>query len=176
MHRADLNLPAELKNIVAKSNFQNPIEDSLSKRLVEALDWSDEIEYAKRLYKKAVFNKEKRQYFKAVASLYEAIAVVSCLVIEKRNNGNNLNPNEYKDRFYAVNDQNYGIRTELENSENDKLKDIKDLRNIILHGTESSDPNENQTALAAIKDGAKYLEIFEGGQEVFNIIFNKVKR
>lgn len=172
MHRATPELPNELKNRLDTSNFEDPVKFSLSERLKDALGWSDDIEYAKRLYRKAIINKEKRQYFKAVAFIYEAIAIASCLVVKTRENNIPLDTGNYLDRKYALNDTNSGITTRLDFSTNGKLSSLKTLRNAILHGT---DTNANQIA-AAISDEAKFIKVFEGGEMVFEDIIKKIEQ
>ena len=171
MHRASSELPNDLKNKLEKTIFDKPIEKSLSGKLIKALDWSDDLSFAKRLCNKAISNKNKRQYFKAVASLYEALAVASCLIIKKRDNGKQLDINDYDDRNYAINSNN-GIKWKLDNAQEDKLNNLQKLRNTVLHGTEKTNPN----ILNAVKDEQKFMLIFENGLEVFeDIIYGKIK-
>jgi cell division protein DivIC len=170
MHRASSELPNDLKNKLEKTTFDKPIEESLSGRLIKALDWSDDLSFAKRLCNKAVSNKNKRQYFKAIASLYEAIAIASCLVVKEREINITLDTSKYNDRDYALNDKKSGIPTKLDASENGKLSSLKSLRNAILHGTDT-----NATQIAnAIDDEEKFIKIFQGGETVFDTIIKKI--
>ncbi len=167
MHRASSELPNELKKQLEKTNFDKPIEHSLSTKLIKSLDWSDDLSFAKRLCKKAVSNKNKRQYFKAIASLYEAVAIASCLIVMKRDDGKQLDINDYNDRNYAINSNN-GIKWKLDKSQEEKLNNLQKLRNTVLHGTEKTIPN----IMNSIKDEQGFLQIFEKGLEVFEDIVN----
>lgn len=142
----------ELKSQEA-SLLDEPLKSSLADKLKESLKWADENLYAKRLKEKALREFEHKQYFKAVASLWEAVLVAGCRKFSIPNPNDNDCRNEAEDKLY---DFFRGA------PEFDDLQNLEHLRNTVLHGSDSNRRNR-QTVRRAVEDVEGFKQIFERG-------------
>jgi hypothetical protein len=132
--------------------------------LIKAFSWAKNDSYAERLKEKAKKAFEKGQYFKAIASLWESLGVISCDVAKKNEDGQPINSNDFKQRNWAVKRrEGYTLQDDNEN----QLKNIEHLRNTVLHGSDE----KKQKIQEATQDLSKFERIFNGGL----IVFEKIK-
>lgn len=133
-----------------------PIQDDLNKLLDESIEWVAEKTLAERLAWKAHFALDHRQFFKAIALLWEAILVATC---QKHTLGD---PMEYKSRETA---EQY-LKETLGTGDREALRQVKVLRNAVMHGT-STQLKEVQLALHSPNE---FILLFEKGYKLFEKI------
>lgn len=148
------------KEIKEKEKDFNQLELELAKKLESSLEWESEINLSKRWKTKALFEFNRQQYFKAVAWLWEAILIAAC---EKFSIAD---PLKYESREIAENK----IKDKLDRTQSDIFWKLKNLRNSILHGSESKN-NEVRKATESISEFSK---VFTNGIYLFDEI-NKLK-
>lgn len=165
MHKADKEIPLKIIDTLENTNFDSkPISKSMADFLIKAFSWAKNDSYAERLKEKAKKAFEKGQYFKAIASLWESLGVISCDVAKKNEYGQPINSNNFKQRNWAVKRrEGYKLLNDNEN----QLKNIEHLRNTVLHGSD----DKNQKIQEATQDLSNFERIFKGGL----IVFEKIK-
>lgn len=146
----------ELKNQEAALRDE-PLKSSLASKLKESLEWSDENSYARRLRGKAVKEFEHKQYFKAIATLWEAVLIAGCHKFSIPN------PNDTDSRKDAENRLYDYFRGK---NDFDDLKNLEHLRNAVLHGSDS----DNRTVQRAVENVAGFKQIFEKGVKLVDEI------
>ena len=137
--------------------LDEPLKSSLADKLKESLKWTDENLYARRLKEKAVREFEYKQYFKAVASLWEAVLIAGCHRFSIQNPNDKTESNQAEDQLYGF----FRGKTEFHD-----LKNLEHLRNAVLHGSESN----NRIVRRAVKDVEEFKQIFERGLSLVDSI------
>lgn len=164
MHKADKETPIRIIEKLGQTNFDNqPLNESLANFLKKALSWARNDSFAERLKEKAENAFKNGQYFKAIASLWESLGVVSCDVAKKNEHGNQIDPNDFKQRNWAVKRrEGYTLQSDNDN----QLKNVEHLRNTVLHGS----VDKKEKIQEATQDLSKFERIFKGGLIVFEKI------
>ncbi len=161
MHKADKETPSRIIEKLEQTNFDNkPLNESLANFLKKALSWARNDSFAERLKEKAENAFKNGQYFKAIASLWEGLGVASCDVAKKNEHGNQIDPNDFKQRNWAVK-RREGYRLQEDND--NQLKNVEHLRNTVLHGS----VDKKEKIQEATEDLSKFEKIFKGGLVVF---------
>jgi cell division protein DivIC len=150
--------------------FADAVDDDLVPWLREPLQWVAGQTLARRLARKADFAFRHQQYFKAVALLYEAFAVAG--VLKMYGSGQEM---VYQNRETVMR-QLPDDRTLLTRAQGELLKDVKALRNAVMHGTPTTRPQVRRalqwpqgpsTGAAAPRD---FEQLFRRGQDLLNTL------
>lgn len=150
-----------------KANL-NPIKKSLSEKFCEALAWANESSTALVWKKKAEMAFQREQYFKAVALLWESVLIAEC---ERFGIVNSSNQDEREKADKRLQKRLATTTKKSYTKEKDDFWHVKNLRNAILHGTQTSD-SKVQKAIDSFKD---FKDIFDEGIKLFNnILANKI--
>jgi len=153
MFRLKPGVAQKVKNELTsqETSLQNePLKSSLADKLKESLKWSDENLYAKRLKEKAIREFNHQQYFKAVASLWEAVLIAGCNKFSLQNLNDKKDRNEAENQLYDF----FKSKTEF-----DDLRNLEHLRNAVLHGSDS----DSRTIRKAVGNVEEFKKIFENG-------------
>jgi CRISPR-associated Csx2 family protein len=134
----------------------DPLKRSLADQLKESLQWSGEHRYARRLKEKAIKEFRHQQYFKAVASLWEAVLIAGCQKFSL-NPQTQSNRTEAKEKLYGW----FQGKPELAD-----LKNLAHLRNAILHGSDS----DNRAVQKAVEQVEAFKTLFERGLTLVDTI------
>jgi cell division protein DivIC len=137
--------------------LDHPLKSSLAEKLKESLKWSEERLFATRLKEKAAREFEHKQYFKAIASLWEAVLIAGCRKFGLKNPKEWADRNEAKDQLY----QFFQGKAEFQD-----LKNLEHLRNAVLHGSDSG----NRDVRKAVENFEKFKQVFERGLVLVNEI------
>jgi hypothetical protein len=116
----------------------DPLRQPLMDRLAGELHTLAEPDPAERLLRKANFAFDRRQYFKAVALLYEAVRVAACGWYGLPD------PMDHGDRDEAEQRLLEGLKTAGRRSERRALWSLKNLRNSVLHGSDPASASRNE--------------------------------
>jgi CRISPR-associated Csx2 family protein len=148
----------------SKKVTNNPLRVSLTEKFTEALDWANESSSALVWRKKAEMAFEREHFFKAIALLWESVLIAEC---ERSGIENSNDSNERKNA-----DKYLQKRIEkADKTERNYYWHLKNLRNAILHGTQTND-SKVKKALDSLND---YEDIFKGGLNLFNkILANEI--
>jgi hypothetical protein len=152
--KLDEELEAEKPNL-------SPLKSSLADKLSEALDWAEKESFAKRLKEKSVSAYKHGQYFKATASLWEALLAAGC------EHFNISNPESHNARERAESELRYKLR----GAEEETLLLVCRIRNVILHGSVSRN-TEVRNAIENLKEFQKAFN--DGVQLVEKILSNQI--
>lgn len=157
MFRLKPGIAQKIKNELAgQLSLQDaPVKLSLADNLRESMKWSTENLFAKRLRDKAVKEFGHKQYFKAIASLWEAVIISGCRKFSVKN------PNDPRDRQSAEKALYDFFRN---TSEYDDLQTLEHLRNSVLHGSNSNNP----VVRKAVENVVEFQRIFEKGLTLIN--------
>lgn len=145
MHKTKIGAAQNIKKEVKeKEDTFNQIELELAKKLESSLEWESESHLSKRWKTKAVFEFDRQQYFKAIAWLWEAVLIAACEQFSI--------PNPLKHDSREIAEKT--LKDKLNQSQLDVFWTLKNLRNAVLHGSESQS-DEVKRATESINEFSK---------------------
>lgn len=162
MHKTKPDAPKKLDEELAveKPDF-SPLKSSLADKLSEALEWAEKESFAKRLKEKSVSAYTHGQYFKAIASLWEALKAAGC------EHFNISNPESHNARERAEKE----LRDKLKGADEETLLLVCRVRNAILHGSASG----NAEVRNAVGNPKEFQKVFNDGVRlVEKILSNQI--
>lgn len=161
VNKTNPEIPKQLNGEISQVEFK-PLQQSLADRFKYPLHWASKQTLSNQLRQKAVFAFARRQYFKAISILLEAVIVAYGEICGDSEIANNLDIHFYRERA-----ENELIKV-LNKFESQTLKNLKKLRNAIAHGTDANGiETEAVAARAAVDDENKLKKIFNDGNDLF---------
>lgn len=154
------------KDLTAASSQPDAIRSSIAATLAEALKLAADKRLSERLYSKACDAFRHRQYFHAIALLYEAIRVAAC--DKYRTGGPDIHDNRKDAEKLLVED--LGYLTWLDKFTGLPVREVFErvshLRHAVLHGTRGE-----YSAINGVLNSEKdFRLLFQAGLEVFNYV------
>jgi len=178
VNRTNTEIPKQLKNEIAEADF-SPLQKSLAERFEVPLYWASKETLANQLRQKALFAFERRQYYKAVLILLEAIITAygeNCGILEIADNLETRDAREKAEKE-LIGEWHWATKTYvggiLNNDERQIILNLKKLRNAVAHGTDAQgiEP-EAVNARNAIESERKLRQIFSEANTLFAKIIN----
>lgn len=169
INKTDTLIPIELQNEISNTSF-SPLQESLADRFRRSLHWAGKESLANQLRHKALFAFDRRQYFKAILILSEAVVVVY-----GENCGDNEIAHNLELHFFREKAEEE-LKRSLNKDEKQTYLNLKTLRNAIAHGTDTNGKRiEADRTREAMDNEERLKEIFRDGDELFlKIIRGKI--
>ena len=129
VNRADRLTPQKLKKTIGENAEKfSALQNSLNPILAESLQWSEQGNFTKRMSHRAKHAFEHKQFFQAIALLWESLLIAGC------HKFNIANPTNHNSRVEAEN----MLYEELDFEDGRILRKVECLRNAVMHGTSPS--------------------------------------
>jgi cell division protein DivIC len=161
INKTNARIPFELQNEISNTSF-SPLKESLADRFRRSLHWAGKESLANQLRHKALFAFDRRQYFKAILILSEAIVVAY---------GENCGDNEVADNLELHHYREIAgeeLKRFLNENEKQTYLNLKTLRNAIAHGTDTNGTKvEANKTREAMNNEERLKEIFRDGDKLF---------
>jgi len=162
VNKPDKGTATRLRNEI-KNNADklSSVQKTLEPLLDTALNWQGETTLAHVYKRKATFAFEHKQYFQAIALLWEAILVAGCQKFSISN------PTSFRSRR----DAERQIEQHL-TDDNDKrtLQKIDYLRNAIMHGTEVETSRVENEVKGALRTSDNFKAVFKEGERLLGYL------
>jgi hypothetical protein len=166
VNRTNTDIPGALNKWLAEASF-SPLQESLAERFKRSLHWASKESLANQLRHKAWVAFDRRQYFKAVLVLLEAVVVVYGENCGDDEIAGNLELHSFRDRAEEE------LNRVLNRDEKQAFLNLKKLRNAIAHGTDANGRTmETIKAREAMNDENALKHIFREGDKLFLKISN----
>ncbi|MFV0389201.1 MAG: CRISPR-associated DxTHG motif protein, partial [Pyrinomonadaceae bacterium] len=180
VNKTDPQIPKELAQELENSTFE-PLQKSLVERFKQPIYWAKNQSLSKQLQHKALFAFDRKQYYKAVLILTEAIVVAygencgdaeiaeNLATFSARNRAEDELIGKWNDssKVYVV-----GV---LDEAQKQTYLNLKKLRNAMAHGTDVNGKEEEAKATRkAVDDEEKLRTIFNEGAKLFAAVSNQM--
>lgn len=164
VNKTNPEIPNQLNKEISNAKFL-PLQQSLSDIFKKPLYWASKKTLSSQLREKSLVAFNRKQYFKAILILTEAIVVAYGECCGDAEISNNLDLH-----FYRNMAENELIQV-LNRTENQILKNLKKLRNAVAHGTDANGIEiEAINAREAVENESKLRKIFNEGNDLFTKI------
>ncbi len=173
VNKTNSEIPTQINNAIESSSFTR-LQQSLLPRFKKPLYWASKKTLSEQLQHKALTAYERKQYYKAVLILVEAVIVAygeTCGISEIAENLETHRARELAEKEMIGewnNSKKMYIGGVLDGNERQVILNLKKLRNAIAHGTDANGVEiEAVEAREAIENENKLRQIFHNGNNLF---------
>lgn len=161
INRTNALIPSELQDEISSTSF-SPLQESLADRFRRSLHWAGKESLANQLRHKALFAFDRRQYFKAILILSEAVVVAYGENCGDKKVADNLELHRYREIAGEE------LKRFINEDEKQTYLNLKTLRNAIAHGTDTNGTKvEANKTREAMNNEERLKEIFRDGDKLF---------
>ena len=162
----ETNLPAKTAALALRHRVNSfvgdPIENAIVPLLNVPLDWVIEKSNAQRMASKTRFAYEHGQYFKAITLLWESILTAGCESSPESPDSGRHEGREVGEKY---------LRGNLGSSDRETMRNVKDLRNSVAHGTIS----DRAVIIKALESQADFERVFERGLSLMTRLLTHIE-